>query len=131
MKLLRFVSAAITLCGDYLLHKTIYRSKRVSVVEFYGLDEPVELDGTLIVYDSRAMRRVAHGYRFEDRYLMRLSPAKRCMIVWQEIMLHDKQRPLAMVENGNVYTPFGHYSEGVPKLLAGLLSTNMDTACRG
>lgn len=101
--------------GDWLMHKTVFHS-RVGEVDFYGLteDEAPDTDGQVIVLDRRTNQRIAYAFRFENRYMVYRPVGNRVMAVFQALYRIDGLRPLAMIENDSVYTPFGHYT-GVPK----------------
>lgn len=102
---------------DWLLHKTIFHSK-AGEVDFYGIkdDEAPVTDGQVIVIDRRTNQRVAYAFRFENRYMVYRPVGNRVMAVFQALHRIDGLRPLAMIENDRVYTPFGHYN-GVPNAM--------------
>jgi hypothetical protein len=107
---------------DWILHKTIFRSK-AGGVDFYGINEeeaPIT-DGQVIVIDRRINQRVAYAFHFENRYMIHRPVGNRVMAVFQALRRIDGVSPLGMIENGHFYTEFGHYS-GIPKIMRDVLS---------
>jgi hypothetical protein len=108
---------------DYILHKTIFRGK-AGEVDFFGLQEedaPV-IDGTVIVLDMRLNKECAYSYRFENRYMLHMPIGNRVLAVFQALHSMDMIRPLAVVVNGQTYTPYGHY-DSVPRRFRNLLTS--------
>lgn len=100
---------------DWLIHKTIFQSKS-GAVDFYGITEEgaPKTDGRVIVMDRRTNQRVAYAFRFENRYMAHRPVGNRVMAVFQALYKIDGLRPLALIEDERVYTPYGHY-EGIPQ----------------
>lgn len=118
----RQIRRFFAMCRDWILHTTIFHRKITGEVEFYGMDEPVQMDGFLVVTDLRFKCPAVYGYRFGNRYMLFTTPQQRCAAVWQAIMLHDAVRPLATIEDNRAFTPYGNYDE-VPASYARLLRT--------
>lgn len=100
---------------DWLLHRTIFHSK-AGDIDFYGIqeDDPVETDGMVVVVHRTTNTRMAYAFRFENRYMVHRPVGNRVMAVFQALYRMDRVRPLAMIEDNQVYTPFGHYDR-IPK----------------
>jgi hypothetical protein len=108
---------------EWIIHKVIYKGRLTGgTVDFYAMSEETALpfDGYLVVMDQHLNKPQIYAYRFSDRYLVHASASKRCAVLWQNIMLHDQLRPLAMLENNRAYTPYGNYAK-VPKAYADML----------
>lgn len=73
----------------------------------YGEETEEPLDGQVIVYDTRFKQEYICGYIFTNRYLMDRSPQERCLAIWQECMSTDGLRPLAVVEQQRMFSPYG------------------------
>lgn len=116
-----FIHRSLTLFADWLMHCTVFhRQLTFGAVEFFGPDEIVELDGYLVVRDLYFDRLSIYGYRFDNRYMMRMSPQKRCATVWRAAMMHDGRRPLVVIEGDRALTPYGSY-DTVPPTYARVL----------
>jgi hypothetical protein len=108
----------------YILHITIF-NKTPGAVDFYGLNDdemPASTDGQCVTFDTRSnpAKRRAYYFRFEDRYLMFLPIGRRVKAVYQALEEMDGVRPAGVVENGKLYTPYGHY-DSVPKEMRDIL----------
>lgn len=108
----------------FVLHKTVFHNK-TGEIDFYGLQDdelPKEVDGQVVVWDTRANPavRVAYWFRFENRYMTYRPVGNRVAAVFQVLHRMDGVRPMGLIENGRFYTQFGHY-DGVPKVVREVL----------
>jgi len=112
---------------DYLFHKTFFHGKP-GAVDLFGLTEEdvPDTDGVIIVLDGRSEPKTqrAYAYRFENRYYATLPIGNRVMAVFQAVYAIHQIRPLAVVENKQAYTPFGHYDRLSKQYQQSLLSSS-------
>lgn len=124
----KFIRSFLNRLGNFILHKTIFHSKLNSgKVDMYGLkEEPKEgFDGMVVVYDARHRRQDVYGYRFDNRYMMQTTPHVRCLAIWQEILMIDQIRPLAILENDKAYTPYGSY-DPIPSMFKNVIAETLN-----
>jgi len=115
MSIIRTVLLAIARAcknvNERIQHALIFKnSLTAGSIQFYAFGEVQDgepVDGQVIVYDTRFKCTRICGYHFDNRYLMRLTPRERCMAVWNDCLSTDGMRPLGILENDQLYTPYG------------------------
>jgi hypothetical protein len=103
---------------DLILHYSIFRGK-AGQINFYGINEnegaSTNSDGIIIVQDDRTKRMRAFRYRLENRHLLRMAISYRVWSIQQHINNDNMMRLLAVLEDGQAHTPYGHYDR-IPRL---------------